>query len=86
MESASESSSSICDAPIGGGKANMACSRAVSVPVSLAKVGETGVVDGTSVNAGGWVMAIIGIALLAYFLAMKDPLFFLRKDKAEEPQ
>ena len=43
-------------------------------------------VDGTSVNAGGWVMAIIGIALLAYFLAMKDPLFFLRKDKAEEPQ
>jgi ferrous iron transport protein B len=43
-------------------------------------------VDGTSINAGGWVMAIIGIALLAYFLAMKDPLFFLRKDKAEEPQ
>ena len=40
-------------------------------------------IDGTTVVASGYVMAIIGIAMLAYFLAMKDPLFFLRKDKTE---
>ena len=40
-------------------------------------------IDGTTVVASGYVMAIIGIAMLAYFLAMKDPLFFLRKESTE---
>ena len=36
-------------------------------------------IDGTSVDWAGYVMAGIGVVLLGYFLAMKDPLFFLRK-------
>ena len=42
-------------------------------------------IDGTSVDWAGYVMAGIGVVLLGYFLAMKDPLFFLRKkEKASE--
>ena len=40
-------------------------------------------IDGTSVNWAGYVVAGIGVVLLGYFLAVKDPLFFLRKDDAE---
>ena len=50
MESASESSYSVRDASVGGGKTDMASSRAVSIPVSLAKVGETGIVVRISGN------------------------------------
>ena len=43
-------------------------------------------IDGTSVDWAGYVMAGIGVALLAYFLTMKDPLFFLRKKGTEVEQ
>ena len=50
MESASESSSRTRDASIGDGNTDVTRSRAVSVPVSLAKVGETGIVVKISGN------------------------------------
>lgn len=50
MESASESSNRTRDASIGDGNTDVTRSRAVSVPVSLAKVGETGIVVRISGN------------------------------------
>ncbi len=42
-------------------------------------------IDGTDIDWAGWMFAIIGVVLLVYLLAMKDPFFFAhRGDAAEE--
>ncbi len=40
-------------------------------------------IGGTDIDWAGWIVAAIGVVLIAYCLIMKDPFFFIKKKGAE---